>query len=260
MMTNLKVLGVVLVTLGLYTWVANVIPQLESVVPVDVEFSGDVTAEQLVAAGEDLFTGGAGCTTCHGLVTRAPNIRSDFNGEGTIGQRCADRVPGQDCKTYLYESITEPAAHVVEGFTAMVFSARVLSSDQLWALVAYLQDLGGEVTVTGADLASTAEADGAAPADGAAAPAGPIDPVEIMQANLCFGCHLLDDQGVQLGPPFNGIGGRLTVDEIRESILEPGAGASEGFEAMIGVMPPVFGQMLSEAQLEVLVWYLASQR
>ena len=112
MMTNLKVLGVVLVTLGLYTWVANVIPQLESVVPVDVSFSGDVTTEQLVAAGEDLFTGGAGCTTCHGLVTRAPNIRSDFNGEGTIGQRCASRVAGQDCKTYLYESITDPGYHL----------------------------------------------------------------------------------------------------------------------------------------------------
>ena len=47
-MTNIKVLGVVLATLGLYTWVANVIPQLESVVPEELSFTGEVTPDQLV--------------------------------------------------------------------------------------------------------------------------------------------------------------------------------------------------------------------
>lgn len=261
MMTNLKVLAVVLGTLGLYTWVANAIPQLESVVPEELSFSGDVTPQELVAAGENLFAGGGGCTTCHGLVTRAPNLRIDFNGEGTIGERCATRVEGQDCKAYLYESIINPASFVVEGFTAMVFQARVLSSEQIWALIAYLQDQGGEVTVTSADFVSTAESDASGSADASAGAAtGPVAPLEIMQANLCFGCHVLGDQGVPLGPTLDGVGGRLSADAIRKSILDPGAEASEGYEALINVMPPTLGQMLSEAQLEVLVWYLASQR
>jgi len=41
-MTNLKVLGVVLGTLAVYTWVANSIPQLESVVPEELSFGADV--------------------------------------------------------------------------------------------------------------------------------------------------------------------------------------------------------------------------
>ena len=261
MKTNLKVLGVVLGTLALYTWLANAIPQLESVVPEDVSFSSDVTPEELVAAGEDLFIGGGGCTTCHGLATRAPNIRTDNNGEGAIGQRCGDRVAGSDCKAYLLESIIDPTAFVVEGFEPMVFQARVLSQSQIWALVAYLQDQGGEVTVTGADLVAAAEVDATAAVDaGAGAPTGPIAPLAIMQDNLCFSCHVLGGEGVALGPPLDGVGDRLTADQIRESIVDPGATASEGFEALLGVMPPTLAELLSEAQVEVLVWYLASQR
>ena len=139
MMTNLKILGVVLGTLGLYTWLANAIPQIESVVPEEVSFSADVTPAELVAAGGELFAGGGGCTTCHGLETRAPNLLTDYAGQGTIGQRCGTRVEGMDCKAYIHQSLIEPAAHVVEGFDPMVFQARVYSPSQIWALVAYLQ-------------------------------------------------------------------------------------------------------------------------
>jgi mono/diheme cytochrome c family protein len=234
---------------------------LESVVPEELSFTGEVTPDQLVAAGRDLFTGGGGCTTCHGLETRAPNLRVDFNGEGTIGQRCDGRVSGQTCKEYLLESITNPSSYVVEGFSPMVFQARVLSSAQIWSLIAYLEDQGGVVTVTGADLASSQEADASAQADaGGAAPGGPVAPLEIMEANLCFGCHVLGDQGFAVGPPLTGIGVRLSADAIRESILDPGAEASEGYEHLLGAMPTTFAQVLSDAQVEVLVWYLASQR
>ena len=163
-MTNLKVLGVVLGTLAVYTWVANSIPQLESVVPEELSFGADVTEAELVAAGQALFNGGGGCLVCHGLPTRAPNLLTDQGGEGTIGQRCATRVPGEDCKTYIYESLIEPTAYVLDGFDPMVFQARVFSGAQIWALVAFLQDQGGPVTVTGADVAAAAEADAAAPA------------------------------------------------------------------------------------------------
>jgi len=166
-MTNLKVLGVVLGTLAVYTWVANSIPQLESVVPEELSFGADVTEAELVAAGQELFNGGGGCLVCHGLPTRAPNLLTDQGGEGTIGQRCATRVPGEDCKTYIYESLTEPTAYVLDGFDPMVFQARVFSGAQIWALVAFLQDQGGTVTVTGADVAAAAEAD-AAGVDGSA--------------------------------------------------------------------------------------------
>ena len=253
-MTNLKVLGIVIGTLAAYTWVANAIPQLESAVPEELTFSGEVSAAQLVSAGEALFTGAGGCTACHGLGVRAPNLLTDYERQGTIGQRCGSRVPGQDCKAYLHESLMDPMAYVVEGgFDPMVFQPRVFSGAQIWALVAYLQDQGGVVTVTGADVGA---------AEASAAP-GPVttstDPLEIMRENLCFGCHKLADEGIELGPRFDGMGGRITTDRIRRSLLEPGAEAAEGFEHLLGSMPPNLADMLTARQLEVLVQFLSEQ-
>ncbi len=107
--TNLKVIMLVVLVLGFYPYVAQIIPQLQSVVPAMLDLSGDLSPEVLVAAGDALFSGAGACTACHGLGTRAPNVRSDHAGEGPIGARCGVRKPGMDCKCYLYESLTEPA-------------------------------------------------------------------------------------------------------------------------------------------------------
>jgi hypothetical protein len=72
--TNLKVLLVVVGTVTLYTLVANGIPQVESEVPEQLTFTGEVTADELVQAGEELYQGAGGCVACHGLGTRAPNL------------------------------------------------------------------------------------------------------------------------------------------------------------------------------------------
>jgi mono/diheme cytochrome c family protein len=257
--TNLKVLAVVFLTLGTYTWVANAIPQLESVVPEALTFSADVTEAELVAAGEDLFSGAGACTTCHGLGTQAPNLLTDHQGQGTIGQRCATRVEGQDCKTYIHESITNPTAYVIEGFIPMVFQARLFSGAQIWALVAYLQSQGGEVTVTGEDIQAAQAADAAAPPAGGPATAS-LDPLEIMRNNLCFGCHILNGEGVDVvGPPFDGIGARIGEDRIRRAILDPSAEAAAGYEHLLGSMPPNLPDMLTARQLEVLVDFLSQQ-
>src|ERR671915_357649 len=114
--TNLKVLVLTLGMLGFYTGVARIIPQLESEVPEALAFGADVTPEALVAAGERVYNGAGGCTACHGLGTRAPNLLADHAGQGQIGARCGTRTPGVDCKTYLYESMTTPGAYLVAGF------------------------------------------------------------------------------------------------------------------------------------------------
>ncbi len=258
--TNLKVLAVVLGTVAVFTIVSSSIPQLQSVVPEDLSFSGDVTAEELVAAGQTLFAGAGGCADCHGSGTRAPNLLTDEAGTGQIGVRCAGRVAGQDCKAYLFNSLVDPNAFQVDGYIPiMADMSRTLSSEQLWALVAFLQSQGGEVTVTGADIESAGAAQPAA-----AAVAGPTstssDPVEIMTANACLGCHVMDGAGAPIGPSFDGIGARVSADYIRESILDPRAGAAEGFEAFIQLMPPTFGEQLSAAQLEAIVRFLADKR
>lgn len=261
--TNLKIFATVVVTLGVYTWVANAIPQVASEVPEELTLGPDVSAEELVAAGEELFSGAGGCTACHGLGTRAPNVRTDHQGEGPIGARCDDRVDGQSCKQYLYESMVDPAAYLVEGFgPIMPPQDRILTNNQIWALVAYMESLGGEVTVTAADIQATAGGgrEAAAGGGGSGEEGGSADdPVALMQDNLCYNCHTLGDRGVALGPPLDEIGARRSADYIRRSIVEPNAEVAEGYENLAGTMPPNLADMLGEEGLDTVVEYLAQQ-
>lgn len=268
LMTNLKIVLTVIGTLGLYTLVANSIPQVRSEVPAELSFGADVAPEELVTAGEELYAGAGGCTACHGLGTRAPNLLTGEGGLGAIGARGADRVQGQDCKAYLHESMVAPMDYVVEGYQPIMPDARrTLSENQIWALVAYLQSQGGDVTVTGQDLQDPGEEEAAgggaaaAPAGGGGAQGAPggLDPVALLQNNLCMNCHTMDGEGVALGPSFDDVGSRLDAGEIRAAILDPNAEASEGFEELLGTMPTNFGQMFTAAQLEVLVEYLAGR-
>jgi len=251
--------------LAFYTTVAHIIPQLQSEVPETLTLGANATPEALVAAGEKIFNGAGGCTACHGLGTRAPNLLTDFNGEGTIGARCGGREPGKDCKAYLYESLTNPTAYVVKGFEPiMPDMRRQLTEEQIWTVVAFLESQGGDVTVTGQDLANAvpaaAAASGAAPAAGGAGPSATTDPLAIIKEQGCLACHKLGSDGGPIAPPFDHIGSRATKDYIRESILDPGAKAAKGYEQLKGVMPTIFGQKLSAAQLEILVNFLSSQK
>lgn len=260
---NLKVFAVTLAVLAFYTMVANVIPQLQSEVPETLDLSAGVTSEALVAAGERLYNGAGGCTACHGLGTRAPNLVTDHAGEGTIGARCGSRVPNVDCKTYLYEAMTNPSSFVTRGFEPIMQDMRrQLSEEQIWATIAFLQSQGGEVTVTAADIARTAPApSSAAAAPGAGpAPTATLDPVALISEKGCIGCHVLDGKGGAVGPPFDRIGAGRTSEFLRNAILAPNADTAKGYERFAGTMPTTFGQALTAAQLEALVRYLAGKR
>ena len=265
-MTNIKVIGVVIGTLLFYTLIANAIPQVQSEVPEALTFVGAVTPEQLVTAGEDLYQGAGGCTACHGLGTRAPNLATDEAGAGTIGARCGTRVPGEDCKTYLHNALITPNAHVVAGYEPiMPDMSRTLSATQIWALVAYLQSLGGEVTVTSEDVgaaqteaAQAGATGGAAAGTGAAFAGGSLDPHELLSAGGCFACHKLGAEGGPIGPPFDGMGARITAERIRRGILAPNADTAQGYAAVAGTMPQTFGEQMNAAQLEAVVSFLAS--
>ncbi len=253
--TNLSVAVVVLGTLGIYTAIANMIPQLESDVPEELVLSADVSPEELVAAGDVLYNGGGGCIACHGLGTRAPTL------VGTVGSVCETRQPGTSCKDYLHESLVNPSAYVVDGFEPiMPDMSRTLSDAQLWSLVAFLQSQGGEVTVTAADLASE---DDSAAEPAAVAGGGTMtdmlsetDPAAMVQALGCTACHASGDAPGGLGPTISAMA-ELEPEYLRRSILQPAADTAAGFEAFAGTMPPNFGDRLTANQLDALVEYLA---
>ncbi len=78
----------------------------------------------------------------------------------------------------------------------------------------------------------------------------------------CITCHSLEPDAVIVGPSLAGIGSRaatrvegMSAEEyIRQSIVEPDAYVVEGFDP--GVMVQVFGEELSEQQINDLVAYL----
>lgn len=272
LMTNLKILAVVLGTVTIYTVLATTIPQVESEVPQELTLGADFSAEELVAAGEELYQGAGGCVACHGLGTRAPAILTDEGGTGAIGARCGTREPGKDCKTYLYEALVQPMEFIVEGYQPiMPDMSRTMSPTQVWAMVAYLQSLGGTVDVTAEDIgaAGGGGADGGdpGPAAGGAPPsggggalaAGSTDAMEIWTAGGCAACHVLNGQGGPIGPALDDIGETRDREYIRRAILDPGAEIAEGYEQVGGVMPATFGGSLTADQLEALVDLLAGE-
>ncbi len=261
--TNLRILGVVLGTLALYTLIANKIPQVQSEVPRALTLGADVTPEQLAQAGEQVFTGIGGCTTCHGLGTRAPNLLTDEKGQGPIGARCGNREPGKDCKAYLHEALTQPGAFVVTGYEPiMPDMSRTLSPQQIWAVIAYLESQGGTVDVTASDIPAAAGlTPGASPGNtGGGLAGGSTDPMAIIRGAGCIGCHKVGAEGGAVGPDLTHVGGRLSAAGIREAILLPNAKVTKGYERFAGVMPKVFGDQLTGNQLEALVTFLAGRK
>ncbi|OLC07915.1 MAG: hypothetical protein AUH41_09340 [Gemmatimonadetes bacterium 13_1_40CM_66_11] len=258
--TNLRIIGIVLGTLALYTLIANKIPQVQSEVPHALTLGANVTPEQLVAAGDQLYHGAGGCTACHGLGTRAPNLLTDEKGQGPIGARCGKREPGKDCKAYVYESLTSPRAYVVPGYEPiMPEMGRILSPQQIWALVAFLESNGGTVDVTASDIPAAVAAPGAN--SGAAGIAnGSTDPMAIIRGAGCTACHKINGEGGAIGPDLTHVGSRLSANLIRESILFPDAKTAKGYEKFKGVMPKTFGHQLNAEQLEALVQFLAAHK
>ena len=143
---------------------------------------------------------------------------------------------------------------------------RTLSPQQLWALVAFLESQGGTVDVTASDIpaAAAAPAGGGSGAPGAAKAAGiadgSTDPMAIIRGGGCLGCHKIGAEGGAIAPNLTHVGSRLSQALIRECILKPDTRVSKGYEKFVGVMPKTFGNMLSGAQLEALVQFLASHK
>jgi mono/diheme cytochrome c family protein len=249
-----------LVIMGAYTYFANSIPQIESKPPQELSLEGgQVSTAQLVKIGEELFHTKGTCEICHKIGekgTRAPDLAG-------VGARAAHRKPGYTAKQYLIESLLEPQVYLVEGYPPIMPKIDKppigLNRSELWALVAFLESLGGAVDVTLDDIPKTA---GAPPAGGgvAAALTVPGDP-KAGQAlftgkALCFTCHTAGKISAgKIGPDLTQIAKIQTPEYIMGKILNPAAmGTVAGFPK--GVMPPTFGQMLNAKEYVDLVAFL----
>jgi cytochrome c2 len=253
---GLKVGGFALAVMGSYTWFANSIPQIESKPPEELSLEGgNVTPQQLVAAGEKIFREKGQCTTCHGVgrAGRGPDLAG-------VGARAGTRRPGTKAAAYLVESLVKPAAHVVEGFPNIMPDVSRppigLNRSELWATAAFLQSLGATPDVKLDDVPQVASAQAGAPA----APELPGDPkagqTVFVGKGACVACHKAGTVGASpVGPDLSNIAGSQTPEYIMGKVLDPASkGVVSGFPP--NVMPKTFGQTLTAKEYLDLMAFL----
>jgi len=258
---TIKVSVFALTVMGVYTYYANSIPQLQSKPPEELSLEGgNVTPEQLVKAGEEIFKGKGTCEICHRIGqkgTRAPDLAG-------VGARAAKSKPGMSAKAYLIESLMNPAAHLVQGYPAIMPKVDkppiALNRSEVWALTAFLESLGGTVTVKLDDIPKTAgvaTAGGAAPAAELKLPGDPTAGQAIFAGKgACIACHKAGPIGASpVGPDLTQIAKIQTPDYIMAKILDPASmGTVAGYPP--GVMPRTFGQTLTAKEYLDVVSFL----
>jgi cytochrome c2 len=209
-----------------YTGIAFLLPQIENRPAPEVKLGSKIGPEKLAPVGQKVFENI--CLQCHklGESTRAPDLAN-------IGQTAADRAAerGADYTAvdYLVESLCKPGDYVVEGYdNIMPPQQKALDGGQILAVVAFLQNLGGEATVRGTDVAPvvrfgciTGSGPGSVAADQGAAPVKLGSAEEIFKKFGCPGCHAIEDDTRKQGPSLFDVGKRLNKGEIYESILAP---------------------------------------
>lgn len=256
-----KVSVFALLVMGVYTYVANSIPQIQSVPAKELSLEGgNVTPEQLVKAGEEIVKGKGTCLICHAIGqkgSRAPDLAG-------VGTRAGNRKPGMSAKAYLIEHLLKPGTYVVEGYPNIMPKVDRppigLNRSELWALVAFLESQGGTVDVKLDDIPKDAGAVAGGAGEAVAELKLPGDPKAgqaiFMGKGACIGCHKAGSIGASpVGPDLSQIAKIQTPEYIMAKILNPASmGTVAGFPP--NVMPPMFGQTLTAKEYIDLVSFL----
>jgi mono/diheme cytochrome c family protein len=143
-------IGVLVVaTTAFYTYVGQMVPQREVHPPEETVIAADLTTDEMIVIGREIFDGKGLCTTCHTIGQTGALRFPDLEG---IGGRAATRVPGMDDVEYLAQSLYDPDAFIVPGFNPGMPPAHRppvgLTDQEILTVIAYLQSLGGTPTVT----------------------------------------------------------------------------------------------------------------
>jgi mono/diheme cytochrome c family protein len=130
-----KLIIVALVVTGLFTWFAQTIPQTEWEAPKKKVITQDMTPRQLADIGKELFKS-AGCGVCHSVTgeqLRGPDL-------SRIG---AEREVDTMATFMYYGTAVMPPANKAPAN---------LNDNEITAVIAYLQSLGGRPTVKVGDV------------------------------------------------------------------------------------------------------------
>lgn len=165
----LKIAVLTVATTGFYTYVGQLVPQKEVLPPPEApaELAVDLTTEEMVEIGRQIVEGRGLCLTCHTIGQQVPNAR--FPDLAGIAERAGERVPGLSALDYMAQSLYEPETFIVPGFAGGMPPINRppvgLTDDEIRTVMAYLQTLGGEATITMETPLPYGENAGVAPAE-----------------------------------------------------------------------------------------------
>jgi len=262
-------LGIILFTVGVtafYGFVGQLVPQKESYPPQSTEVRDDLTTSEMVDVGLEIFEGEGTCISCHTIGSSEAGRFPDLAG---IGAKSSSRKEGLSDVEYLAESMYEPNKFIVDGFSPGMLPVNKppisLNQQEVLTVIAYLQSLGGQPTVT---MQTKLKYAAAIPEDVATNVASSdevggeeVGGEALLTAQGCVACHHLTEPGRLVGPSLFDVGKRLTRGEIYESLMEPDATIAEGYPP--GLMSATmngsrFYEKVTLKQLESMVNYLAS--
>ena len=263
MRTPVAIGGLTILTTVFYAYISHLVPQKITYPPEDVALSADMSTAQMVTAGEEIMAGKGTCLSCHTIGSHDDAAR--FPDLGGIGATAGSRREGMNDVEYLAESIYDPGAFIVEGFNPGMIAPNKppisLNDQEILAVIAYLQSLGGTPTVT---MQTRLEYAGEAPSTATAtlATSGPEAEavMELFTQYACITCHNLSEPVKLIGPSLYDVANRLTVAEIYESILDPDRTLAEGYDPglMIATLGAVqFYDKVTAPELKQMVDYLA---
>jgi hypothetical protein len=200
---------------------------------------------------------------------RAPDILA-LNMVETSVERMADsRYQGSstDVEAYLRESMLQPGIYVVQGFgkkgsndtespMPTVDKAPIqLSELEINAVIAFMQAKDGN-SVTVALPTETATPTTSQP-ETTVQISEPVIAETAEVALVKFGCtvcHSILETESPVGPDLQTVASRLSVEEIRQSIVDPNVVIAEGFPP---IMPTDFADKMKVKELDMIVQFLA---
>lgn len=221
-------------------------------------------------AGEQIFFGKGKCSTCHsvgdhGSAVRCPNLAD-------IGVRMDERAKEQKLPAgtdYLVQSLHEPSAYVVKGYSGntmpKVYLPPIsLSGEEIQAVITFLQSQGGTVNAGAIhlppDMVAGAAAGGAVPE--AWKPYLTGDPAKgeaLFRKGrpgmpACAACHTVAGEGAKVGPDLTDVAATRGPEYILKSILDPNAEVVVGYKP--NVMPPIFANVLTVHEIHDILAFL----
>ena len=143
-----RVLGFVIIMLGIFTLIALGVPQMASLPPAVETFdiASIKTPDDLASIGQKIFFSKGQCALCHSIGPSESARCPDLAG---IGAKLAPE--------FIYESLTQPQAYVYQDYRheglPEEYPARMphinknpiaLSEQEIYSVIAFLQKMSGE--------------------------------------------------------------------------------------------------------------------